>query len=147
MMRVTMMLADAVQAVNGKLYILGGGWDWIQVGSPMAMAIRIEVPWDQTNIKHKLELKLIDSDGRPVMMHADTGEKPVEAFGEFEVGRPPGISPGTPISVPLAMQFGPLPLQPNNRYVWHLYIDGETRDDWRVAFSTVATKRRLRPGG
>jgi hypothetical protein len=28
-MKLTMLLADAAEAVNGKLYILGGGWSII----------------------------------------------------------------------------------------------------------------------
>ena len=44
-MKVTMLLADAAQAVNGKLYILGGGWSVAGPDpTPMAIALKMEVP-------------------------------------------------------------------------------------------------------
>ena len=45
------MLADAAQAVEGKLYILGGGWS-VTGPEPSASAIAayIQVPWDRTNV-------------------------------------------------------------------------------------------------
>src|SRR5712692_6126152 len=59
-MKVTMLLADAAQAVNGKLYILGGGWSVTgPAPSPSAIALKIEVPWDEANTRHKLTLDLV----------------------------------------------------------------------------------------
>jgi hypothetical protein len=55
---------------------------------------------------------------------------------DFEVGRPPGLKPGTPIDLPLAINVGPMPIPPGGRYEWRLSIDGETQDEWRVVFST-----------
>jgi hypothetical protein len=67
--KVTILLADAAQAVNGKLYILGGGWS-ITGPEPtsMAIAIQIEVPWTDSNQRHTLRLALLNEDGRPVMV-------------------------------------------------------------------------------
>ena len=46
-MKVTMLLADAVRAFGGKLYILGGGRSMIpSEHTPMAIAIKVEVPWE-----------------------------------------------------------------------------------------------------
>ena len=36
----------------------------------------------------------------------------------------------------MAINIGPLPLPPGQRYVWELSIDGESRPDWHLAFST-----------
>lgn len=135
-MNVTMILADSAQAVGGKLYILGGGWSVTgPEPSPMALAIKIEIPWDQTNQKHKLRLELIDSDGNPVDSPDQEGT-PLFIEGDFEVGRPPGMKPGTPIDFPFAINLGPIPLDPDTRYAWQLSIDGHSDEDWRVAFST-----------
>jgi hypothetical protein len=132
-----MMLADAAQAAEGKLFILGGGWSVCGPDpTPMAIAIKIEVPWDQSNVSHAWRLYLLDSDGGPVELPSEEGVQPVELGGDFEVGRPPGLRLGTPIDLPLAVNFGPLPLEPGNRYEWRLQIDGETGEDWRLAFST-----------
>ena len=59
-MKVTMLLADAAQAVDNKLYILGGGWSITgPAPTPMAFALKIEVPWNDTNRKYQLRLILM----------------------------------------------------------------------------------------
>jgi hypothetical protein len=134
-MKVTMLLADSVQAVNGKLYVLGGGWSIVSsVPVPTAIAIKIDVPWDEGNRKHQFKLALFDSDGKPVRVPVN--DTPVEISGEFEAGRPAGLKPGTPLDVVLALNIGPLLLQPDARYVWRMWIDDQTREDWEVSFST-----------
>ncbi len=133
-----MMLADAAQELGGKLYILGGGWSVTgPMPTPMAIALKIEVPWDRTNEKHELLLELLDEDGNPVRVPGPD-EEPValQVTGEFEVGRPAGIKPGTPIDSALAVTFGPLPLEAGRRYQWRLSIDGKTDEDWALGFST-----------
>jgi hypothetical protein len=136
-MKVTMLLADAAEAVNGKLYVLGGGWS-ITGPDPMpsAIAIKIDVPWDEANKRHSLKLTLVDTDDKPAMVPTPVGEQPLEFRFEFEVGRPPGLKPGTPLDYALAINLGPVPLQPDSRYVWRLWIDEKTDEDWQVAFST-----------
>ena len=132
-----MMLADAAQAVDGKLYILGGGWSICGPdATPMAVAVKIEVPWDQANLQHTSRLVLLDSDGAPVMVETTGGTAGIEISTQFEVGRPPGHRPGTPIDFAFAVNTPPLALDPGGRYVWKFEIDGESRDDWRLAFST-----------
>src|SRR4051794_17346369 len=59
LMKVTMILADSAQAVDGKLYVLGGGWSLAGPGpTPMALAVKIEVPWDRGNMRHHLTIEL-----------------------------------------------------------------------------------------
>ena len=136
-MKVTILLADAAQAAEGKLYILGGGWSITGPDpSPMALAIKIEVPWDQANTPHTCRLELLDSDGQSVEAETPEGEQPIFFEANFEVGRPPGVKPGTPIDLPLAVNMPPVPLEAAGRYEWRLSIDGRTEPDWRVAFST-----------
>ena len=64
---------------------------------------------------------------------------------EFEVGRPAGIKPGTPLELPLAVNSGPLPLEPGGRYEWRLSIDGESDEDWRSPSACDRRKRRSSP--
>jgi len=135
-----MLLADAVQAVSGKLYVLGGGWSITGPDPvPSALALKIDVPWDEGNKKHRFRLALVDADGRPVM--APGGQSAVEVAGEFEAGRPAGLRPGTPLDVVLALNIGPLLLEADSRYVWRAWIDEQTREDWEVSFSTRAKPR------
>jgi hypothetical protein len=127
-MRVTMMLADAAQEVNGKLYILGGGWS---VTGPDLPPMALAVPWSAANQQHEFFLGLVDADGHPVRVEGQDGD--VGAGGTFEVGRPPGLPPGTDIDFAFAVTIGSLPLSPG-RYAWQLWIDGETREDWQRPF-------------
>ena len=136
-MKVTMLLADAAQAVDGKLYILGGGWSIIgPAPSAMAIAIKIDVPWTEANITHRLRLALFDEDEQPFRVPTDTGEQPFELHSTFEVGRPPGLRPGTPLDLALAINLLPLPLRSNSRYVWRCFINDETEEGWQASFST-----------
>lgn len=132
-----MLLADAVQVADGKLYVLGGGWSMIGPGpSPIGIAIKIEVPWHQANERHTWALELVDGDGAPVMVPTPEGEGPLQIRGDFEVGRPPGVLPGTPLDLPVAINTPPLPLPSGTRLEWRLTIDDEARQDWVLAFST-----------
>lgn len=133
--KVTMLLADAAQAVGGKLFVLGGGWSVIgPAPAPMAIALKIDVPWDQTHHRHHWTLDLVDEDAHPVIVATAEGERPVQIAGDFEVGRPAGLAPGKPIDLPLAIGVGPIPLPPGTRCVWQLSIDGETDPAWTLAF-------------
>ena len=120
-----MLLCDAAQSVQGKLYILGGGWTQVQTHGnpiPMALALQISVPWDMANQRLAVKAVLLTSDGELV----DPGVGPVEASTHLEVGRPAGLEKGTPLQAMLAVNAGALPLSPG-RYVWHIEIDGEIK--------------------
>src|SRR3954453_8017420 len=86
--KVTMMLADAAQAVEGKLYILGGGW-WLSGPEPSASAIAayIQVPWDRTNVEHQFRFELMDSGGQAVAAETpEGGEVPATIEGHSDGG-------------------------------------------------------------
>jgi hypothetical protein len=40
---------------------------------------------------------------------------------DLEVGRPTGLTPGTPLDTPFAISIGPLPLKPG-RYEWRCTV-------------------------
>ena len=116
-----LLVADGADAVGGKLYLLGGGWDRLKVPQlpgppavPFAVAVGINVPWNLTNRKLGFSVDVLDADG---------GEVGQLAGGEFEVGRPPGLRAGTPqrfqITMPAQPQFGAA-----GRYVIRCSVDG-----------------------
>lgn len=116
-----LLVADAADAVGGKLYLLGGGWDRLKVPQlpgppavPFAVAVGINVPWSLTNRKLGFGIDVLDADG---------GEVVQLAGGEFEVGRPPGLRVGTPqrfqITVPAQPRFSA-----EGRYVIRCSVDG-----------------------
>jgi hypothetical protein len=131
-----MLLADHAEAVGGKLYIHGGGWTITGPPAPFAIAMLFEVAWDMANDQQDFELELVDADGAPVMVLGPDGPQAVSIGGQFETGRPAGMKRGTPITFPVAFNSGPLPLQPDARYEWRLTWNGESREDWRLAFTT-----------
>lgn len=134
--KVTMMLADAAQVVDGKLYILGGDWTAHAPGvAQFAIACIVDVPWSKSNQEHKFQLECVDLDGNPMLVPTDIGEAPLSQEGGFGVGRPFGVRPGTAQAVPFALQFI-LPLPPGGHFEWRLTIEGETQEDWRLPFST-----------
>lgn len=103
-MRVTsFMLADAAQEVNGKLYIIGGGWNLITVpsgASPirhrmLAVVAILSIEWHEANEPLTFEIDLVDADGRSVM--------PQTLKGELTVGRPPMLPKGAEQLVPLVV--------------------------------------------
>jgi hypothetical protein len=132
-----MMLCDAAQVAEGKLYILGGGWSLTGPDPvPSAIAMKIEVDWHEAEVPHHWELFLEDADGRPFMVDTPDGASPVEVRGEFHVERPAALLVGTPIDVALVVNLGPLPLDEGGRFIWRLTIDGDSREDWSLGFAT-----------
>jgi hypothetical protein len=130
--RVTMLLADSAQVADRKLYVLGGGISVLPARpTPMAIAMLIQCPWDQANLRHSWTLELLDEDFSPVIV----GERAVVVKGEFEAGRPAGVTPGVSLDVPLAINFSAMPLTAGSRYTWRLAIDDDTEPEWRVSFS------------
>ena len=113
--KVTMLLCDAAQVSDGKLYILGGGWSMTGPDPvPSAVALKIDVDWHEAETSHHWELFFEDADGRPVLMETAEGTQPVEVRGEFTVSQPQGIPEGSPIDVALAVNLGPIPLAPGH---------------------------------
>jgi hypothetical protein len=84
------LLTDHSEAVNGKLYMVGGGWNVLRFPElpqqwNFGIALGIDVGWDETNRPHDLSIKIEDPDG---VQLGDALE------GNFETGRPPGMPPG-----------------------------------------------------
>lgn len=124
--RVTLMLCDHCAVAEGKLYVNGGGWT--QIGpapSPFALAIVIEVPWSRANEELPFELRLVRSDGEPVMQAGPSGPEPTVFHGSLEAGRPAGLAPGTHIPLQAALNFGPMSLPAGERLMWELWLNGQ----------------------
>jgi len=130
---VALLLCDWAEAINGKLYVMGGGWSHIQMGGPvtLALAVNIAVPWHATNQKHQIRATLLTEDGQVV----SAGGPPIQMDGEVEVGRPAGARVGVPQNMPMALRVQNLPLQPGG-YSWRFEIDGE--EYARVVFQAIA---------
>jgi hypothetical protein len=128
-----MLLCDYATEAGGKLYIMGAGWSRMGANTPgtMGLAIKLSIPWDQANMRHSLVAALKTEDGQQV----EVGGVQVRSEAQIEVGRPPGLRPGTPLDVPVALMFQGLSLPPG-AYIWELEVDGEVLSKARFeAFS------------
>lgn len=131
-----LILADAAQVAEGKLYLMGGGWDRLAVNAlPAAhlagFAVGVLVPWTETNTAHALTLTIADEDGGEVM--------PPVAIN-VEVGRPSGLPAGSEQRVLVAFN-AQISLPTLGGYAVTLSLNGEPRK--RARF-TVAAGPNLR---
>jgi len=95
-----LILADSAEALNGKLYLMGGGWDSMSVTDisrpvPMAIACGVNVPWVDTDDMHVLSLAIADQDGKEVAPRLQAS---------FKTGRSPDLERGQPTHVPFAIK-------------------------------------------
>jgi hypothetical protein len=132
-----MLLADSAQVADGKLYVLGGGWSVTgPEPTPSAVAIKVSVDSHEFNTSHHWELFIEDADGQPVRFETPEGSQIIEVRGDFSATAPDDVPVGTPVDVPIAVNFGPIPLADSSRYTWRMVIDGETLPGGLVSFTT-----------
>lgn len=130
-----LLLVDSAQVANGKLYILGGGWARLTsaqapVTRSFETAVRVVVPWTETNRPHVLELQLENEDGQALL------SQPVKA--EIRVGRPASLKDGTDQVVPLALRLGPVTLEREGRYA--IIVRNEGEEVARTAFDLAINR-------
>lgn len=78
-----LMLADRAEVLNGKLYVMGGGYDRRTINNitapvTLTMVVGVLIPWTSTNQPHEIKLVLETEDGIMV------GQ---EVQGQLTVGR------------------------------------------------------------
>ncbi|CAN0254118.1 unnamed protein product [Phaeothamnion confervicola] len=84
-----LILGDAAEVVNNKLYLMGGGWDRLMVHTafPVAqhfgVALSVVVTPEETNKPHEFALDVLSPEGKLLAT--------IEA--EFEVGRASDTTP------------------------------------------------------
>jgi hypothetical protein len=132
-----LILSDSAQVAEGKLYMLGGGWDRLAViglpaVQPMGIAVGLLVPWGETNVPTNLWISIEDDDGGAVMPSVSA---------RVEVGRPTGIPPGSEQRVILAFNVQvALP-----RLGGYAVIAGFDDGAWRRHRFTVQAGPNFRP--
>ena len=125
-----LILADAAQAIGGKLYMLGGGWDVMTINSafpaqhPFAISLGLSVPWNETNQRHNLTVEVLDEDGHEA----------AKMTGQLEVGRPPGLPMGQAQRVVVALN-GVLGVEKPGNFV--IVAKVEDQEAKRIQFRIV----------
>lgn len=85
-----MIIADYADIVNGKLYLMGGGWDTFYAKEApsqvrLSIAVGVLVGWEETNQPLVVNLFVEDDDGKQM----------AKIEGKMQVGRPAGLAPGS----------------------------------------------------
>jgi hypothetical protein len=117
------LLADAVQAVRGKLFVLGGGWDTLWVRSfparhpSMAIGLRLRVPTSWRADVLDLSVDLQDADGAPLL------SKPLSH--QVKLPPHPQASPATDFGVVRSFTFNNLLFSAEGSYSFVITVDGE----------------------
>ena len=127
-----LLLADWAEAINGKLYIQGGGWERRVVApgqmAAFSVAASIVIPWNFTNQQHEFTVSIEDEDGSRVLS---------SLTGNTTVGRPPDARPGQNFRVAMAVQFAGLQLEPGD-YRVVMSVNGEASRS--ASFAAVGKK-------
>lgn len=117
-----LMFAEGAEAVNGKIYILGGGIDLHHApGFPTMLkadiALGFLVAWGETNRKIDVKVRVIDEDDAEAF-----------TFGlEAVVGRAPTAKPGQDIRSLVALR-GPFPIAKPGAYKAVMFLNDEPQE-------------------
>lgn len=123
------LLADAVQASRGKLFLLGGGWDVLSVRSlparhpSMGIGLRIRVPWGWPEESVRLDVEMQDQDGKSVLPGSLSATVPVR--------RPDHLPEGQDVSLVRALTFTNVVFRTEGAYSFVISIDGKVKDRLR----------------
>ena len=85
-----MIISDYADIVNGKLYLMGGGWDTFYAKEApsqvrLSIAVGVLVGWEETNLPLIVNLFVEDDDGKQM----------AKIEGKMQVGRPAALPPGS----------------------------------------------------
>lgn len=131
------LLADAVQASRGKLFVLGGGWDVLTVARfparhpSMGIGLRVRVPWGWPEDTVSLAVELQDEDGGGVL--------PGPLSAPVPVRRPDHLTEGSDVTLVRALTFTNIVFRTAGAYSFVVSVDGVVRE--RLRFHV-----RVRPG-
>lgn len=93
-----LLLADRAEAINGKLYLMGGAWDRLSIAdfdqpANFSLALGVLVPWMATNEQYQLTIAVENEDGSMLE----------ELSAGLVQGRPPHAVVGQSFRVLLAL--------------------------------------------
>jgi Family of unknown function (DUF6941) len=131
------LLADAVQAVRGKLFVLGGGWDTLWVRNfparhpSLAIGLRLRVPTSWGAEVLKLSVELQNADGAPMLPHP--------LSHDIRLPSTPQTPAATDFGLIRSFTFNNLVFSAEGSYSFVISVDGEPVSRLRFAV-------RRRPG-
>jgi Family of unknown function (DUF6941) len=152
-MKARAFLADSVQSVEGKLYVLGAGWNRLAAnGFPARhdrVGIGVLLTLEEGEIgEHNLELSLLDPREQPMPLFVDpSGAEQFALHASFQTQAPTdGFSD---VVVPLALNLDGISLPEAGTYAFSLRVDGSEAErlPFRVDQASDAAAPNGVPGG
>lgn len=143
---VAMILASVAQVQEGRLVVVGGGWS-VRDPEPAgtaAIGVMLYLPREMLGktVSTRLALEDAASEEVAVVPLNEDGEPMgdpagIEIHGDITPAglKDPALT--TPLVVPLTATLPPFRLPPGQEFRWQLYLDGETRPEWALAFRTT----------
>lgn len=131
------LLADSVQAVRGKLFVLGGGWDTLWVprlparhpSLAIGLRLRIPVSWQSDTVKLSVELQ--DADGKALLPRPLSQDIKLPTNAQH----PPGA---TDFGLIRSFTFNNLSFETEGAFSFVISVDGQPES--RIRFTV-----RVRP--
>lgn len=133
-----LILADRAEALNGKLYMIGGAIDRVgllEIPGPASfdVAVGVLVDYHETRDTHGLTLRMETADNLPVFPAIEIS---------FATGTPPGLPAGDDVRF-TAVVHGPFPIPSVGAYQWVAEVDGQRFDPRH--FRVTKANRLARP--
>jgi hypothetical protein len=112
------LIADYAEVVNGKLYLMGGGWDTTHAAQVpatirLAVAVGVRIDWGETNVEFPVLIAVEDDDGHEF----------VRIQGAVSTARPANSVPGSAQLAQIAANI-PLTLPAFGGYRVHIGVGG-----------------------
>lgn len=126
------LISDHAEIVNGKLYLMGGGWDTyyareVPTQIRVAVAVGISIEWDETNETIPVHVYVEDDDAQQL----------ARIQGTMQVGRPPNLRPGSRQLSQLAANLNLNVKQHGGFRVRTVAGEGERQKESSIAFRVV----------
>ena len=150
-MQMSAFLADAVQAIGGKLYALGIGWSVLSTArfparhDRIGIGVTVRMTPEEAPGSHRLTIRLADPEGvdRPLGRTPDGAEaRQLEA--PFSV-----TASTTEATATFALNFDGLVFESEGAYAFVLLVDGRERErlTFRVQAPPAPAAAEYRAGG
>ena len=115
-------LADAAEAVNGKIYVVGGAFDTIWAANVpvvyprLSLVMRLMFTPAEVGRKHKIEINLLEEDGKRM---ASVG-------GDLEIGQNPEVPKGWRQGFLTSLNFANLKFEKLGDYSFEIVVNNSS---------------------
>lgn len=115
-------LADAAEAVNGKIYVVGGAFDTIWASNVpvvyprLSLVMRLMFTPAEVGRKHKIEINLMEEDGKRM----------TSVGGDLEIGQNPEVPKGWRQGFLTSLNFANLKFEKLGDYGFEIVVNNSS---------------------